>query len=86
MEAKSGFVNLSQQHLQRRELGSQTPYIPTIFLGLLKGEAQKLYLDVSEPIRYNWSQLTNVFLRTFREVGGEARALGRLSKLSMKST
>ena len=54
-----------------------------IFQGLLKGEALKWYQDVPEPIRTNWDQLSNLFLRTFREAGGEARALGRLSKMTM---
>ena len=36
-----------------------------IFQGLLKGEALKWYQDVPEPIRTNWDQLSNLFLRTF---------------------
>ena len=56
-----------------------------IFQGLLKGEALKWYQDVPEAIRNDWAQLSLSFLRTFREAGGEARALGRLSKMSMKS-
>ena len=43
-----------------------------IFQGLLKGEALKWYQDVSDRIRNNWEQLTNLFLQTFREAGGEA--------------
>ena len=54
-----------------------------IFQGLLKGEALKWYQDVPDLTRTNWDQLSNLFLRTFREVGGEARALGRLSKMTM---
>ena len=54
-----------------------------IFQGLLKGEALKWYQDVPDRIRTNWEQLTNLFLRTFREAGGEARALGRLNKMIM---
>ena len=54
-----------------------------IFQGLLKGEALKWYQDVPDRIRTNWEQLSSLFLRTFREVGGEARALGRLSKMMM---
>ena len=54
-----------------------------IFQGLLKGEALKWYQDVPERIRTNWEQLSNLFLRTFREAGGEARALGRLRKMTM---
>ena len=57
-----------------------------IFQGLLKGEALKWYQDVPDPVRNNWAQLKTDFLQAFREVGGEARALGRLSKLTMKST
>ena len=54
-----------------------------IFQGLLKGEAFKWYQDVPERFRTNWEQLSSLFLRTFREAGGEARALGRLSKMMM---
>ena len=54
-----------------------------IFEGLLKGEALKWYQDVPDRIRTSWDQLSNLFLRTFREAGGEARALGRLSKMTM---
>ena len=54
-----------------------------IFQGVLKGEALKWYQDVPDRIRDNWEQLTVLFLRTFREAGGEARALGRLSKMTM---
>ena len=54
-----------------------------IFQGLLKGEALKWYQDVPDRIRTSWDQLSNVFLRTFREAGGEARALDRLSKMTM---
>ena len=50
---------------------------------MLKGEALKWYQDVPDRIRDNWEQLTLLFLRTFREAGGEARALGRLSKMTM---
>ena len=54
-----------------------------IFQGLLKGEALKWYQDVPDRIRTNWEQLTNLFLRTFQEAGGEARALGRLNKMTI---
>ena len=55
-----------------------------IFQGLLKGEALKWYQDVPDRIRTNWEQLSSLFLRTFREAGGEASlALGRLSKMTM---
>ena len=57
-----------------------------IFQGLLKGEALKWYQDVPERIRTNWEQLSSLFLRTFREAGGEARALGCLSKMTMKKS
>lgn len=57
-----------------------------IFQGLLRGEALKWYQDVPEVIRNNWDRLTDHFLRTFREAGGEARALGRLSKVTMRSS
>ena len=54
-----------------------------IFQGVLKGEALKWYQDVPDWIRNNWEQLTLLFLWTFREAGGEVRALGRLSKMTM---
>ena len=57
-----------------------------IFQGLLKGEALKWYQDVPEFTRSSWDQLTRLFLRTFREAGGEARALGQLSKMTMKKS
>ena len=47
-----------------------------IFQGLLKGKALKWYQDVPDRIWTSWDQLSNVFLRTFREGGAEARALG----------
>jgi hypothetical protein len=57
-----------------------------IFQGLLKGEALKWYQDV--PVRNwnDWDQLTTAFLQAFWEVGGEARALGRLSKMTMRTS
>ena len=54
-----------------------------IFQGLLKGEALKWYQDVPDQIRTNWEQLSSLFLQTFREAGGEARALSRLNKMTM---
>jgi hypothetical protein len=45
------------------------------------GEALKWYQDVPVRNRNDWDQLTTAFLQAFREVGGEARALGRLSKM-----
>ena len=57
-----------------------------VFAGLLKGEALKWYLDVPVEVREDWERLTNAFVRTFREAGGEARALGRLSTMTMKKT
>jgi hypothetical protein len=52
-----------------------------IFQGLLKGEVLKWYQDNPVRDRNDWDQLTTTFLQAFREVGGEARALGRLSKM-----
>jgi hypothetical protein len=57
-----------------------------IFQGLLKGEALKWYQDVPVRDRNDWEQLTTTFLQAFREVGGEARALGRLSKMTMRTS
>jgi hypothetical protein len=57
-----------------------------IFQGLLKGEVLKWYQDISARNRNDWEQLTMTFLQAFREVGGEARALGRLSKMTMKTS
>jgi hypothetical protein len=54
-----------------------------IFQGLLKGEALKWYQYIPVQNRNDWNQLTTAFLQAFREVGGEARALGRLSKMTM---
>ena len=56
-----------------------------IFQGLLKGEALQWYQDVPEETRNDWAHLTTIFLQAFREVGGEARTLGKLSKMRMKS-
>jgi len=55
-----------------------------VFQGLLKGEALKWYQDVPENIRSSWEELVTLFLKTFREAGGESRALGRLSRISKK--
>ena len=57
-----------------------------IFQGLLKGEALKWYQDVLEFTKSSWEQLMRLFLRTFREAGGEARALGQVSKMTMKKS
>jgi hypothetical protein len=57
-----------------------------IFQGLLKGEVLKWYQDILVRDRNNWDQLTTTFLQAFREVGGEARALGRLSKMTMRTS
>jgi hypothetical protein len=57
-----------------------------IFQGLLKGEALKWYQDVPVWNRNDWDQLTTAFLQAFREVGGEARTLGRLSKMTMRTS
>jgi hypothetical protein len=47
-----------------------------IFQGLLKGEALKWYQDIPAHDWNDWERLTTTFLQAFREVGGEARALG----------
>jgi hypothetical protein len=57
-----------------------------IFQGFLKGEALKWYEDVPVRNRNDWDQLTTVFLQAFREVGLEASALGRLSKMTMRTS
>jgi hypothetical protein len=57
-----------------------------IFQGLLKGEALRWYQDIPDTVRNDWEQLRISFLQAFREVGGESRALGRLSTLTMKSS
>jgi hypothetical protein len=57
-----------------------------IFQGLLKGEALKWYQDIPVRDRNDWEHLTTTFLQAFREVGGEARALGRLSKMTMRTS
>jgi hypothetical protein len=57
-----------------------------IFQGLLKGEALKWYQDIPVRDRNDWKHLTTTFLQAFREVGGEARALGRLSKMTMRTS
>ena len=57
-----------------------------IFQGLLKEEALKWYQDVLDATRNDWDNFTPLFLRTFREAGGEARALGRLSRITIKSS
>jgi hypothetical protein len=53
-----------------------------IFQGLLKGEALKWYQDIPVRDRNDWDQLTTSFLQAFRE----ARALGRLSKMTMRTS
>jgi hypothetical protein len=53
---------------------------------LLKGEALKWYQDIPVRNRNDWDQLTTAFLQAFREAGGEARALGRLSKMTMRTS
>ena len=54
------------------------------FQGLLKGEVLKWYQDVLDEIREDWTDFTLLFLKTFREAGGEAHALGRLSQMTKK--
>jgi hypothetical protein len=57
-----------------------------IFQRLLKGEALKWYQDVPVRNRNDWDQLTTAFFQAFREVGGEVRVLGRLSKMTMRTS
>src|SRR5450759_2184760 len=59
---------------------------PRIFQGLLKGEALRWYQNVPEENRADWDNFLNSFRRTFREVGGEARAMSRLSQITMKKS
>jgi hypothetical protein len=46
----------------------------------------KWYQDVPVQNRDDWDQLTMAFLQAFREVGGEVRTLGRLSKMTMRTS
>ena len=55
-----------------------------IFQGLLKGEVLKWYQDVPDITRDSWADFVPLILKTFREAGGEARALGRLSRMTKK--
>ena len=55
-----------------------------IFQGLLKGGFLKWYQDVPDEIREDWADFVHLFLKTFQEAGGEARALGRLSRMTKK--
>ena len=57
-----------------------------IFQGLLKGEALKWYQDVPDGTRENWADFVHLFLKTFSKARGEARALGRLSRMTKKPT
>ena len=57
-----------------------------IFQGLLKGEALRWYQDVPDRTRNDWDSFVTLFQRTFREAGGEARALGKLSRMTMRPT
>jgi hypothetical protein len=57
-----------------------------IFQGLLKGEVLQWYQDIPVRDRNDWDQLTTTFLQAFRKIGGEARALGRLSKMTMRTS
>ena len=40
--------------------------------------------DVPAETREDWTDFTLHFLKTFREAGGQARALGRLSQMTKK--
>ena len=68
-------ANQEDEHIKQR-----------IFQGLLKGEALKWYQDVPIATWNDWDNFILTFLRTFREAGGESRALGRLSRITMKSS
>ena len=57
-----------------------------MFQGLLKGEALKWYQNISDRNQDDWDNFIFLFLRTFREVGGEARALGHLSRMTIKTS
>lgn len=57
-----------------------------LFSGLLKGEALKWYLDVPLAVKRDWEQLTEALVHTFREAGGEARAVGRLGKITKRDS
>lgn len=53
---------------------------------MLKGEALIWYQDIPKETRDSRAEFVALFLKTFREAGGEARALGRLSRMTMKLT
>ena len=57
-----------------------------IFQDLLKGEALKWYSDIPDRNRNDWDDFISLFLRAFREARGEARALGCLSQMTMKTS
>lgn len=55
-----------------------------LFQGLLKKEALQWYQEEPDNVRRSWGLLSDAFRRAFREVGGEARTLGKLSKIRME--
>ena len=57
-----------------------------ILQGLLKGEALKWYQDILDRNWNDWEEFASLFLRTFREAREEARVLGRLSQMTMKTS
>ena len=56
-----------------------------IFQGLVIEKALKWYQDVSDWNRNDWDEFISLFLRTFRDTRGEARALGCLSWMTLKT-
>ncbi|KAG0572918.1 hypothetical protein KC19_VG134200 [Ceratodon purpureus] len=54
------------------------------FQGLLKKEALQWYKEESDNVKQKWDLLSVSSWRAFREVGGEARTLGKLSKIRME--
>jgi hypothetical protein len=44
----------------------------------------KWYQDVPDKTMDSWAKFVMLFMGTYREAGGEARALGRLSRMTMK--
>ncbi|KAG0594481.1 hypothetical protein M758_UG081400 [Ceratodon purpureus] len=55
-----------------------------LFQGLLKKEALQWYQEEPDNVRRDWGLLSAAFQRAFREVGGEASTLGKLSKIRME--
>ena len=57
-----------------------------IFQRLLRGEALKWYQNVPDGTSDSWADFVTLFLKTLRKVGGDARAMGRLSRMTKKPT